>query len=171
MIITLCGSSRFEEQFHLWNKALTLCGHRVFSLACFPSVEGEREWYDEADKAMLDVAHFGKIEASEAIVVLNVHAYIGPSTFKEIEFARAIGREVYFLESWAEGHGIVSSDYTHKPEWIESAKRYDVYGCRSPIDSFGRYPMDLFGPAGTKRSRMVEIVQSWEPKEESAGGG
>ena len=40
LTITLCGSARFEAEFHKWNKALTLSGHTVFSLGCFPSIEG-----------------------------------------------------------------------------------------------------------------------------------
>jgi hypothetical protein len=37
MIITLCGSARFEETFKQVNEDLSLNGHIVLSLAVYPS--------------------------------------------------------------------------------------------------------------------------------------
>lgn len=36
MIITLCGSSRFEAWFHMWNQALGLAGRCAFGLSSYP---------------------------------------------------------------------------------------------------------------------------------------
>ena len=103
MIITLCGSAKFENGFHDWNERLTLAGHCVFSLAVFPSVKnGEKNWYSDEIKQTLDLAHFHKIDASEAIVVINQDGYVGFSTTREIEWAKRKGKAVYYTEGNAE---------------------------------------------------------------------
>jgi len=61
MRITLCGSAKFEGMFHKWNKDLTLSGHTVYALAVYPSfMEGDKNWYDEKQKSILDQIHFEK---------------------------------------------------------------------------------------------------------------
>lgn len=109
MKITLCGSARFEAQFHEWNKRLTLAGHTVYSLAAYPSQNGDnKNWYTEDQKIMLDLVHLSKIEESEAIVVLNVDDYVGESTRRELNWAVVRGKEVYWLEV---GKRMQSTDY------------------------------------------------------------
>lgn len=101
MIITLCGSAKFESAFHSWNKRLTLDGHTVFSLACFPSIEGRKDWYTAKQKLLLDGAHKRKILASDAIFVIDQQhrsglTYIGESTKLEIEFAIQQCKRIYY---------------------------------------------------------------------------
>ena len=98
MIITLCGSARFENQFHYWNKFLTLEGHVVFSLAAFPSWEGSRRWYTDTEKMILDGTYLLKICLSDAILILNVDGYIGKGCRKEVEHAKALGKSIYTIE-------------------------------------------------------------------------
>jgi len=99
MRITLCGSARFERQFHDWNERLTIAGHTCYDLAVHPSFkEGNKDWYDEPTKMMLDLVHLDKIANSDAIVVLNVEDYIGFSTKREIIWARMQGKKVIWLE-------------------------------------------------------------------------
>lgn len=154
--ITLCGSARFEPWFHLWNEALGLAGHSVFGLCAYPSQhDGNKDWYTPAEKETLDQVHFRKIETSDAIVVLNVFAYFGESTRREIAHAREHGKGVYFLESWGQGLGIGDNHYKHVQE---AAKRYGVLYAGSPIDTFhphGRDVYHLLGPAGERRSAIV----------------
>ena len=96
MVITLCGSTRFEEQFHEWNERLTLAGHTVFSLSVFPSTKSEREWYSSDVKKSLDLAHKRKINHSDAIfVVYDESEYVGDSTKSEIEYARKNNLPIY----------------------------------------------------------------------------
>lgn len=104
MKICLCGSAKFELQFHEWDEKLTLAGHVVYSLAIYPSSkEGNKDWYTEEQKQTLDLVHLAKIEESDAIVVLNVPAtdyeegYIGFSTRREIEWAKIRLKQVYYL--------------------------------------------------------------------------
>jgi len=97
MRITLCGSAKFEKLWHDWNEKLTLAGHTVYSLAVYPSSkEGNKNWYSEEAKTTLDLIHLDKILNSEAIVVINQNGYIGPSTKREIEWARIQGKKVYW---------------------------------------------------------------------------
>ena len=47
---------------------------------------------------MLDDMHKRKIDMADEIFVINVGGYIGSSTKSEIEYAKANGREVRYLE-------------------------------------------------------------------------
>ncbi len=98
MKITLCGSAKFEKEYHEWNKKLGLAGHISYGLMTYPSVEGEKTWYTPEEKEMLDLAHLAKIEESEAIFVLNKDSYVGESTAREIKWARIRSKEIYWLE-------------------------------------------------------------------------
>lgn len=100
MIITLCGSARFEREFHEWNKKLTLAGHVVFGMTTYPSIEnGNKNWYTEDQKTWLDLIHYAKIMNSQGIVVINVEGYIGESTKKEIRWAKIINKHIYYIHS------------------------------------------------------------------------
>ena len=99
MIITLCGSLKFESLFHDWNERLTLEGYIVISVAVYPSQKSnDKGWYTESEKQILDLVHLAKIDASDAIVVLNKDDYIGFSTQREIDWADMRGKEIYYLE-------------------------------------------------------------------------
>lgn len=91
--LTLCGSTRFKDEFELWNKRLTLAGFLVYSVSGFG--HGGDSFTDE-EKARLDKVHLAKIDASHAIVVINPGGYIGDSTRREIAHARAAGKRVYY---------------------------------------------------------------------------
>jgi hypothetical protein len=98
MRLTLCGSARFEAMFHKWNKDLTLAGHTVYALAVYPSyMEGDKNWYNEAQKTTLDLVHLDKISNSDGIVVIDVDEYYGDSTRREIAWARMRGKRVYWI--------------------------------------------------------------------------
>jgi len=114
MILTLCGSAKFEPWFHAWNKALTLSGHVVMSLGAFPSIEGEKNWYSDEQKLTLDMVHLSKIEESDGIVILNCFKYIGESTSREVEFAKVRDKRLYALEvtdlNWCSAFNLVATD-------------------------------------------------------------
>ena len=86
-VITLCGSTRFKEQFLEAQKRLTLFGH-----------SGDDEVWTEGTKEMLDDMHKRKIDMADSIYVINVGGYIGSSTRSEIEYAKANGKKVRYLE-------------------------------------------------------------------------
>jgi len=95
MIITLCGSTRYKEQFDLVNKELTLAGHIVLSCGCWGHVDPDPRI--EERKELLDQVHMGKINLSDAIYVINPEGYIGKSTRSEIDYAIKQGKKVFYL--------------------------------------------------------------------------
>lgn len=104
MIITLCGSARFEPQYHYWNERLTLQGHTVFSLSVFPSWKGRKDWYDEKVKLGLDAAHLRKIALSDAVVIItDTASYVDESTLREIDFAFNYHKMVFVTRETSSG--------------------------------------------------------------------
>ena len=96
-VITLCGSTRFKEYFLEVQKKLTLEGNIVISVGLFGHA-GDEEALQYEVKAMLDRQHLAKIDLADEIFIINVDNYIGESTRKEIEYAKAKGKHVGFLE-------------------------------------------------------------------------
>ena len=96
-VITLCGSTRFKEQFMAVQKKLTLEGNIVISVGLFGH-SGDDEVWTPGMKEMLDNMHKRKIDMADAIYVINVGGYIGESTRSEIEYALRNGKKVYYLE-------------------------------------------------------------------------
>lgn len=45
---------------------------------------------------MLDKMHKERIKLADAILVVNVDGYIGNSTSKEIDFAKALNKEIIY---------------------------------------------------------------------------
>ena len=103
-VITLCGSTRFKDQFMEAQKRLTLEGNIVISVGLFGH-SGDLEVWENMDegtltktKEMLDDMHKRKIDMADSIYVINVGGYVGTSTKSEIEYAIAHGKEVRYLE-------------------------------------------------------------------------
>ena len=96
-VITLCGSTRFKEQFLEAQKRLTLGGNIVISVGLFGH-SGDDEVWMEGTKEMLDDMHKRKIDMADGIYVINVGGYIGSSTRSEIDYAKATGKTVEYLE-------------------------------------------------------------------------
>lgn len=94
-VVTLCGSTRFKEEFERANRELTLGGYVVISVGCFGH-SGDT-FTDEA-KVMLDDIHKQKIDMADAIFVINKDGYIGESTRSEIEYAKAHAKVIYYME-------------------------------------------------------------------------
>ena len=97
-VITLCGSTKFKEQFFEVQKKLTLQGYIVISVGLFGH-SGDDEVWTEGTKEMLDDMHKRKIDMADEIFVINVDGYIGSSTKSEIEYALATNKKVNYLES------------------------------------------------------------------------
>ena len=91
-VVTLCGSTRFKDEFIAAEKRLTLEGNIVLSVGFFGEVE-------DSAKEMLDDIHKRKIDMADEILVINVDGYIGSSTQSEIEYAKTAGKPVRYLEN------------------------------------------------------------------------
>jgi len=94
-VITLCGSTRFKEDFERVNRELTLAGNIVISVGCFGH---SGDVFTEEQKVMLDDIHKRKIDMTDAIYVINKGGYIGESTKSEIKYAIMHGKQVIYME-------------------------------------------------------------------------
>lgn len=97
-VITLCGSTKFKDEFIREQKRLTLEGNIVISLGMFGH-SGDNEVWTENTKEMLDDMHRRKIDMADEIFVINKGGYIGSSTKSEIEYAIEHGKKVVFMEN------------------------------------------------------------------------
>ena len=96
-IVTLCGSTRFKEQFLEAQKHLTLEGCIVISVGLFGH-SGDDDVWKPGVKEMLDDMHLRKIDLADEVFVINVGGYIGESTRREIAYAEKTGKTVKYLE-------------------------------------------------------------------------
>ena len=96
-VITLCGSTRFKDDFLREQKRLTLEGNIVISVGLFGH-SGDNEVWTENIKVMLDDMHKRKIDMADEIFVINKDGYVGTSTKSEIEYAIKTGKNVVFME-------------------------------------------------------------------------
>ena len=103
-VVTLCGSTRFKDEFIETQKRLTLEGNIVISVGLFGH-SGDNEVWENMDegtltktKEMLDDMHKRKIDMADEVYVINVGGYIGESTRSEIEYAREHGKMIRYLE-------------------------------------------------------------------------
>ena len=103
-VVTLCGSTRFKDEFMKVQKELTLKGYIVISVGLFGHA-GDSEVWENMDegtltktKEMLDDMHKRKIDMADEIFVINKNGYIGSRTLSEIEYAKKTGKIIKYLE-------------------------------------------------------------------------
>lgn len=103
-VVTLCGSTRFKDEFMKAQKELTLKGYIVISVGLFGH-SGDSEVWENMDegtltktKEMLDDMHKRKIDMADSIHVINVNGYIGSSTKSEIEYAKRQNKKITYYE-------------------------------------------------------------------------
>lgn len=95
-VITLCGSTRFKDEFIATQKRLSLEGCIVISVGLFGH-SGDEEVSSPGVKEMLDDMHLRKIDMADEVMVINPGGYIGQSTRREIEYAKSVGKPVNYL--------------------------------------------------------------------------
>ena len=128
-VITLCGSTRFKEEFLEAQKRLTLEGNVVITVGLFGHSGDDVVW-TEGVKDMLDRQHLAKIDLADEIYVINVGGYIGDSTRREIAYAEYKGKSITYLESYI------------KPSL------YDNYAALGELHDAGRISNEDFEQAG-----------------------
>ncbi|OME86363.1 hypothetical protein BK120_09505 [Paenibacillus sp. FSL A5-0031] len=94
-VITLCGSTKFKDQFEKANAFLTLQGNIIISVAFFEQSDGFKITEEQAE--LLGQLHFRKIDISDEIFVIDVDGYIGNSTKKEIQYAEEKGKAIRYF--------------------------------------------------------------------------
>ena len=128
-VLTLCGSTRFKEEFLEAQKRLTLEGNIVISVGLFGHSGDDVVWTDGV-KDMLDRQHLAKIDLADEIFVINIGGYIGDSTRREIAYADYRGKSITYLES------------CRKPSL------YDNYAALGELHDAGRISDEDFEQAG-----------------------
>lgn len=110
-VVTLCGSTRFKDEFYEAQKRFTLEGNIVISVGLFGHA-GDQEVWDGMDedtlskwfcvktKEMIDDMHKRKIDMADSIYVINVGGYIGESTRSEINYAEKTGKRCIILNHY-----------------------------------------------------------------------
>lgn len=97
-VVTLCGSTRFKDDFIKAQEFFTLTGNIVISVGLFGHADNKYEHEITTEvKEMLDDMHKRKIDMADAILVINKDDYIGQSTASEIAYAQATGKRVDYM--------------------------------------------------------------------------
>lgn len=99
-VITLCGSTRFKDEFMAANQRLTMAGNVVISVGFFDHTDlPEYDWATDASdlKHTLDALHSQKIRMADEIYVVDPGGYVGESTRREIAYAESLDKPVRYL--------------------------------------------------------------------------
>lgn len=93
-IITLCGSTRFINEFKEVERFLTFQGKIPLPPAIYGKAEGIK-YSDKLAKQLFEL-HLDKIRISDGIFVIDPNGELGESTVKEIEFAKKEGKFIIY---------------------------------------------------------------------------
>lgn len=97
-VVTICGSTRFKDEFIQAQEQLTLEGNIVISVGLFGHADGKYGTVITPEvKEMLDDMYKRKIDMADSIYVVNKNGYIGSSTRSEIEYARKTGKTIQYM--------------------------------------------------------------------------
>ena len=92
-VVTICGSMKFEEQM----KSIAFDLETKNDMCVLQCVYGlDKESLSGSEIAALNKTHMKKIEISDAIYVVDIDGYIGNQVKKEIEYAKKLGKEVFY---------------------------------------------------------------------------
>ena len=100
-VICLVGSTSQEwrQKYREVLEKLTLMDNAVFTVVWF---RGDFEGDFEARRELMEQVHFLKIRASDVVVCISKNA-VGKHTQMEMEYARKMGKPVYFAEEILDG--------------------------------------------------------------------
>lgn len=95
-VMCLVGSTKPEwrQKYREVLEALTLMGNAVFTVVWF---RGDFDGDFEARRELMEKVHFLKIRSSDVVVCIDRDA-IGEHTAMEMDYARSIGKLVYFFD-------------------------------------------------------------------------
>lgn len=98
-VVCLCGSTRFKWCFINANFQETRVGKIVLSVGWFSHDDNEVYRPTPNEKMALDELHLRKVDLADEVLILNVDGYIGESTKRELEYAKAKGKIIRYLET------------------------------------------------------------------------
>ena len=96
MIITLCGSTKFNTRFVEVKKEFESRGIIVEMPPVFS--KADNIILTKKDVHKLAILQYEKIRNSNAIYVVNCRGYIGEHTRKEIDLAKCLGVKIFYDE-------------------------------------------------------------------------
>lgn len=96
--VTICGSMKFEKEMQRIAFELEV-RHRLNVLQCIYGLK--KDELTSADRAVLEEAQLKRIDLSDAIYVVDIGGDIGDATKKEMEYARANGKEIIIHSQYA----------------------------------------------------------------------
>lgn len=110
-MVTLCGSTRFKDEFYEAQKRLTLEGNIVISVDPFGHAGNQEvwdgmdedtlsKWFCVKTKEMIVDMHKRKIDMADSSYVINGGGYIGESTRPEINYAEKTGKRCIILNHY-----------------------------------------------------------------------
>lgn len=91
-IVVLCGSTRFAADFTAARRRETWDGKIVLG----PEDMDRNDPHSDR-KRRLDELHLRKIDMADEVLVINPGGYIGESTQREIEYAKARGKVLRWM--------------------------------------------------------------------------
>lgn len=92
--VTLCGSTRFLNEFHEANVELTKRGLSVITISMALPKNEQNDCVEKGLKDLFDLIHFNKILRSDAVFVVG-DGYIGWSTAREVLWAEMQEKPVF----------------------------------------------------------------------------
>ena len=156
-IVTLCGSTRFKDEFLLANRVFTLAGIMVLTVGTFPHAEGDGDKevsMGEAVAADLDALHVQKVVHGDYVVILNVGHYLGNSAYLEYKAAKREGKKILWLEELPLSVREIVND------WAKAQRPRDVDNEGKGQDTLKEYPtVQDYSERGMKENRLP----SYEP--------
>ena len=99
-VVCLVGSTKpqWRQKYREVLEKLTLMGNAVFTVVWF---RGDFDGDFEARRDLMERVHFLKIRTSDVVVCIDRNA-LGKHTRKEMEYARSIGKDVFFFDELKE---------------------------------------------------------------------
>ena len=91
-VITLCGSSKFKDDFLREKMRLNLAGNIVLDKNVFFNVE------DDMNLSLLDNIENAMIDMSDEIFIINRGGYIDRDTRRKINYATISGKPIKYME-------------------------------------------------------------------------
>lgn len=127
LIVCLCGSTRFKQEFIAANFRETMAGKIVLSVGLYGHADKEVYNPTEEEKVKLDELHKRKIDLADEVLIIcprvavcdkcgkptkhelygpsgccqftfRLRPYIGESTRSELEYAKKVNKVIRFLE-------------------------------------------------------------------------
>ena len=106
-VVTLCGSTKFKDDFLYAQEELSLKGCIVISVGLFGHADGKFQTVITPEvKSMLDDMHKRKIDMADYMYVINRNDYIEKSTQSEIQYAKATGKDVVYMFEHSDKDGV-----------------------------------------------------------------